>query len=158
MKRKWNMLMIAVMMGGLIAAAFGTGCGTGDQTDNHGETASTADEPVSQAGAATIMPLSAILESDLPKVLDFGRGKCIPCKKMAPILHELAEEYEGRAAIRIIDIGETEGREFSKQFSIQLIPTQVFLDGEGNEVWRHEGFLPREDIVAKLSEMGVTPE
>jgi thioredoxin 1 len=36
-----------------------------------------------------------------------------------------------------------------------VIPTQIFFDSEGIEVWRHEGFLPREDIVAKLREMGV---
>jgi thioredoxin 1 len=158
MNREWIAACVALSMIGCLAMCFGAGCGKGDQTDNSAEAASAPEESVSQSGAATAMPLSEVLESDLPRVLDFGRGKCIPCKKMAPILNELAREYEGHAVIRIIDIGEAEGRELSKQFSIQLIPTQIFLDGEGNEVWRHEGFLPREDIVAKLSEMGVTPE
>ena len=39
-----------------------------------------------------------IAQSPLPKLLDFGRGMCIPCKKMAPILKELSEEYKGRVS------------------------------------------------------------
>src|SRR5512139_1104223 len=45
-----------------------------------------------------------IIQSPLPKLLDFGAGTCIPCKKMAPILKELAEEYKGRVEIRIIEV------------------------------------------------------
>ncbi len=45
-----------------------------------------------------------VVQSSLPKLLDFGRGICIPCKKMAPILQELSEEYKGRAIIKIIEI------------------------------------------------------
>ena len=89
----------------------------------------------------------------LPKVLDFGRGQCIPCKMMAPILKELQAEYKGRAIIEIIDIGDHPAQ--ADKYSIQLIPTQVFIDSTGKEVFRHEGFMPKEDIVAKLKEMGV---
>ena len=45
-----------------------------------------------------------IAQSPLPKLLDFGRGICIPCKRMAPILQELSEEYKGRVIIKIIEI------------------------------------------------------
>ncbi|MCK4546451.1 MAG: thioredoxin family protein [Candidatus Eisenbacteria sp.] len=149
MSREWIAPWIALVIAGLFVTALGAGCGEGDRKDGR------AGEPGGQVGAATTLPLLQVLESRLPKVLDFGRGQCVPCKKMAPILNELAVEYDGRAVIRIIDIGEAEGREFSKPFKIQLIPTQIFLDGEGNEVWRHAGFLPREDIVTKLAGMGV---
>ncbi len=90
---------------------------------------------------------------DLPAVIDLGMGKCIPCRKMKPILDELAREYEGRARIEIIDIGEQP--DAADRYRLELIPTQVFVDAEGNEVYRHEGFMPKEDIVAKLKEMGV---
>jgi len=89
----------------------------------------------------------------LPQVLDFGRGVCTMCKMMKPVLDELAKEYDGRAIIKIIDIDEQE--ELTDQHKIELIPTQVFLDAEGKEVFRHTGFMPKEDIVAKLKEMGV---
>jgi thioredoxin 1 len=96
--------------------------------------------------------------ADLPRVIDLGRGKCVPCKRMAPILAELKQEYEGRAIIDAIDLGDPGGRELARMYRVRLIPTQIFLDSDGNEVWRHEGFLPKEDIVAKLREMGVSDE
>ena len=89
----------------------------------------------------------------LPTVLDFGRSQCIPCKMMAPILASLAKEYEGRAVIRVIDIGDEPA--LTERHGINLIPTQIFFDANGKEVTRHEGFMPKEDIVAKLKEMGV---
>src|SRR4030042_7053549 len=67
-----------------------------------------------------------VVQSPLPKLLDFGRGKCIPCKKMAPILKELSEEYKGRVIIKIIEIDQD--RELTEANKIRLIPTQIFLD------------------------------
>jgi thioredoxin 1 len=89
----------------------------------------------------------------LPRLIDLGRGTCIPCKKMAPILDELKKEYRGRAVIDVIDLREDLGA--AQKYGIRLIPTQIFLDDEGREVWRHEGFLGKDAIVAKLREMGV---
>ena len=73
----------------------------------------------------------------------------------APILKELEQEYEGRAIIEVIDLSERS--EAAREYSIRLIPTQIFFDSSGVEVWRHEGFLPKDDIVAKLQELGVEP-
>jgi thioredoxin 1 len=89
----------------------------------------------------------------LPRMIDLGRGTCIPCKAMAPILKEAKEEYKGRADIEFIDVGENPDQ--AQKYQIRLIPTQVFFDAEGKEVWRHEGFLSKEDIAKKLAEMGV---
>ena len=88
-----------------------------------------------------------------PAVLDFGRGECIPCKMMKPILEELGKELAGKVEVKIIDVGE-EG-DTADRFNINIIPTQVFLDAGGKEVYRHEGFMPKEDILAKLKEMGI---
>jgi thioredoxin 1 len=89
----------------------------------------------------------------LPKVIDLGKGTCIPCKKMLPILTELQTEYKGRAVIEIIDLREQP--EAAQVYNLRLIPTQIFFDSAGKEVWRHEGFLPKEAIIAKLKELGV---
>ena len=155
-KRKvGHRLLAGLAMFALVAAL---GCGKKDrQPESETENAIVAENPASEA-AITPEALSEVLGANLPKVLDFGRGVCIPCKKMAPILNELAAEYRDRALIRIIDIGEPGGRELSREFGIQLIPTQIFMDAEGREIWRHEGFLPREEIVQKLVEMGVEPD
>lgn len=86
-------------------------------------------------------------------MVDLGAGKCIPCKMMAPILDKLQKEYAGRAAIVFIDVWED--RSQSQKFGISSIPTQIFYDKNGKEIYRHEGFLEEEGIVAKLKEMGV---
>jgi thioredoxin 1 len=92
----------------------------------------------------------------MPRLVDLGRGTCIPCKQMAPILKELTDEYKGRAIVEVIDLRERP--EAAREYKIKLIPTQVFYDKSGAEVWRHEGFLPKDQIVAKFQELGVKPK
>ncbi len=94
-----------------------------------------------------------VVQSPLPKLLDFGRGICIPCKKMAPILQELSEEYKGRAIIKIIEIDRE--KELTRINRIRLIPTQIFFDSKNNEVFRHEGFMDKEAIKKAFEKMGV---
>ena len=94
-----------------------------------------------------------VVQSPLPKLLDFGRGVCIPCKKMAPILKELSEEYKGRVVIKIIEV--YEDRELTEANNIRLIPTQIFFDSENKEVFRHEGFMDKEQIKKVFEQMGV---
>lgn len=94
-----------------------------------------------------------IAQSPLPKLLDFGRGTCIPCKKMAPILKELAEEYKGRVDIKIIEVQHE--REMTEANRIRLIPTQVFYDSNHKEVFRHEGFMDKEAIKKVFDKIGV---
>ena len=94
-----------------------------------------------------------VVQSPLPKLLDFGRGVCIPCKRMAPILKELSEEYKGRVVIKIIEI--YEDRELTEANKIRLIPTQIFFDSKNKEVLRHEGFMSKEDIKKVFEKMGV---
>ncbi|MFH1335791.1 MAG: thioredoxin domain-containing protein [Candidatus Zixiibacteriota bacterium] len=89
----------------------------------------------------------------MPMLVDLGKGTCIPCKKMKPILDELKTEYEGKAVVRIIDLRD-EPKEASR-YGIRLIPTQIFFDAEGKEVFRHEGFMDKQSIKAKFAEMGV---
>jgi len=96
-----------------------------------------------------------IAKVPLPKLLDFGAGKCIPCKKMAPILKELSEEYKGRVVIKIIEVYVE--RELTQVNRIRLIPTQIFFDAKNREVFRHEGFMDEEQIKQVFEKMGVNP-
>ncbi len=91
----------------------------------------------------------------LVTMVDIGARKCIPCKMMAPIMEELEKEYSstGRAAIIFIDVWEHPAE--GKKFGIKAIPTQIFYDKEGKEISRHEGFMPKKDIVAMLDKLGV---
>jgi len=87
-------------------------------------------------------------------MIDLGAHSCIPCKMMAPIMEKMDKLYEGKAAIVFIDVWKS--REQAGRFGIRTIPTQIFFDPEGNEVYRHVGFMAEEDIIAQLQKMGVS--
>ena len=86
-------------------------------------------------------------------MIDLGAKKCIPCKMMAPIMEKMEKVYKGKAVIAFIDVWEH--REPIYRFGIRTIPTQIFFDKHGKEVYRHVGFLAEKDIVAQLEKMGV---
>ncbi len=88
-----------------------------------------------------------------PRLVDLGAKKCIPCKMMAPILEELKAEYEGVFKVEFIDVWENP--EAGREYGIRLIPTQIFYDSSGKELFRHEGFFSKEDILAKWKELSV---
>jgi thioredoxin 1 len=105
----------------------------------------------STATTAYSVKTTAPVPKSLPMVLDFGRGICIPCKQMKPILEELMKEYQGKAIIRIIDIDKE--AELTQKTKIRLIPTQIFIDANGKEIYRHEGFMEKTAIVEKLNQI-----
>ena len=89
----------------------------------------------------------------LPRLVDLGADKCIPCKMMAPLLVELRSEYEGTLKVEFIDVWKNPDE--APKYGIKLIPTQIFFDASGKELFRHEGFYSKEDILAKWTELGV---
>ena len=93
------------------------------------------------------------LEAALPRLVDLGSTTCIPCKMMAPILEELKKEYAGKLTVEFIDVQEDLAA--GHIYSIRVIPTQIFFDAEEKELFRHEGFFPKEEILAKWKELGV---
>jgi len=86
-------------------------------------------------------------------MLDLGADSCIPCKMMAPILTKMEKRYDGKASIIFIDVWKH--RDQAKRFSVRAIPTQIFFDKEGNEIYRHMGFMGEAAIVEQLKKMGV---
>lgn len=90
----------------------------------------------------------------LPKLVDLGAKTCIPCKKMAPILEGLKKDYAGKFDVEFIDVSIESNVPLAEKYKIKLIPTQVFLDAKGKELWRHEGFLGKEAILGKWKELG----
>jgi len=86
-------------------------------------------------------------------MIDLGAEFCIPCRMMAPILEKMKNLYEGRAAIVFIDIRKR--REQARRFGIRTIPTQIFFNEEGREIYRHTGFMSEAAIRGQLKKMGV---
>ena len=89
----------------------------------------------------------------LPRLVDLGADKCIPCKMMAPLLVELRSEYEGTLKVEFIDVWKNP--DAGKEFGIRVIPTQIFIDAGGKELFRHEGFYSKADILSRWQELGV---
>lgn len=88
-----------------------------------------------------------------PRLLDLGAGRCIPCKRMAPILDELRKEYAGRFDVVFLDVWEDSS--VAETYGVSTIPTQIFFDAEGTERFRHEGFFSREEILATWERLGI---
>jgi len=86
-------------------------------------------------------------------LLDLGSDQCVPCKLMAPILKKVEQDYKDRAAVIVIDVYRYP--EQAKRFGIRAIPTQIFFDRDGKEVFRHLGFMSEKAIVEQLAKMGV---
>jgi thiol-disulfide isomerase/thioredoxin len=89
----------------------------------------------------------------LPVMIELGSDQCIPCKMMAPIIEELKIEYTEKLTVHFLDVRKLPS--LSKIYGIKLIPTQIFYDASGKELFRHEGFYAKEDIIAKWKEFGV---
>lgn len=104
--------------------------------------------PTALFAAAAEVPVKGMVT-----MVDLGAGTCFPCKLMAPILEKLEREYAGRAAVVFLDV--YKDRAPIKRFGLRAIPTQIFFDKEGKEVYRHEGFMSEEEIVRRFKEMGV---
>lgn len=98
-------------------------------------------------------PLEPALKNGLPTVLDLGASSCIPCKMMKPIFADLEQSLKGKANVILLEI--SEHRDLARQYRVRVIPTQIFFDTKGEMYWRHEGFLPKEEIIKKLQEVGM---
>lgn len=88
--------------------------------------------------------------------IELGSVNCIPCQKMQPIMKTLGERYgEEQLNVKFIDV--IKDREAAEPYKIRVMPTQVFLDKNGDEFHRHEGFYPEEEIDSLLQAHGLSP-
>ncbi|NIP22555.1 MAG: thioredoxin fold domain-containing protein [Phycisphaerae bacterium] len=91
--------------------------------------------------------------SNLPVLLELGSQKCPPCRRMTPILNELRDEYSRKFQIKYIDVWQD--REAGAKYRVKAIPTQIFLDSKGREVFRHVGFYSKRDILMTWKNIGI---
>ena len=94
-----------------------------------------------------------VATAKLPKLLDLGADKCIPCRMMFPVLDSLKKEYAGRLDVEFIDVWKHP--DAAKAHGVEVIPTQIFYNADDKELFRHEGFFAKDNILAKWRELGV---
>lgn len=112
--------------------------------------AQTTSEPVTN----TDQDLKIALISGKPVLVDFGSNKCIPCRQLRPILKEVEKELAGKVHVLVIDVYNF-GR-FAREYRVQLIPTLIFFNTSGKEIYRRMGVWDKDSIVKKLKEGGAS--
>ena len=89
----------------------------------------------------------------LPRIVDVGADKCVPCIKMAPELEKLKKEYAGALEVEFVDVWKRP--QDAEPYKVRGIPTQIFYDASGKELARHLGFISKDDILAKFKSLGI---
>jgi thioredoxin 1 len=101
---------------------------------------------------AALAPASVVGQGK-PVLLELGSDRCVPCQQMMPVLKELSEKYPKQFTVAFHDVWK-DGT-VGEKYGISLIPTQIFFDKDGKELFRHEGFFAKEELLAKWKELGV---
>ena len=89
-------------------------------------------------------------KGDLPCIIDFYADWCMPCKTVAPILEEIAEDYDGK--VHVYKINTEEEQELAAAFGIQSIPSLLFIPMEGKPQMA-VGALPKESLEKAMQEV-----
>ena len=105
------------------------------------------------AALADVEKFSDVPVKGMVTMIDLGAKKCIPCKMMAPILAKMEKQFEGKATIVFSDVWKH--NEQASRFGIRAIPTQIFFNEDGQEIYRHVGFMDEKAIINQLKKMGV---
>ncbi len=87
--------------------------------------------------------------------VELGSVNCIPCKQMQPVMKAIEKKYGEKLNVIFYDVWKPEQKHFAMEYKIKLIPTQVFLDANGKEFFRHEGFFPETEIDKVLKDHGL---
>ncbi len=96
---------------------------------------------------------AATQQRKLPKMIDIGAKKCIPCKMMIPIMEDLEANYTESLVVEFIDVWENPGA--GRPYAIRSIPTQIFYDASGKELTRHIGYISKEAIIKTFKDFGI---
>ena len=112
--------------------------------------AGAANAELPSASTATV---NQALSSGKPTLIDFGLRTCNVCKKMAPYLESLSNDYRGQANVLFIDVRADQAT--AQRFGVRMLPTQIFINPQGKEVQRHTGFMDKEGIIKGLKSAGL---
>jgi len=109
-----------------------------------------------------LLPLITLAQTKeiKPKVtfIELGSVNCVPCKMMQPVMESIEKRYGKQIKVVFYDVWTQEQKKYAQEYKIKLIPTQVFLDENGKEFHRHEGFYPEAEIDKLLQGKGLKPK
>jgi thioredoxin 1 len=90
----------------------------------------------------------AVLKAKLPTVVDFWAVWCGPCKMIAPVLEEIAADYDGKLQVLKLDVDHN--NQSAMQYGVMSIPTLILFKN-GQPVERIVGFMPKEKLLKRLA-------
>jgi thioredoxin 1 len=131
------------------------GCSDGRAPHSHDDATNAASLQDPPAEAAAVKSENVSTAAPEVTFVELGSVNCIPCKMMQPVMKAVEEKFGSRVRIVFYDVWTPEGRQDAMKYRIRAIPTQVFLDKNGNEFFRHEGFFPQAEVEKVLAAKGV---
>lgn len=147
---------------GLTIVAAAVGAAIAFKTWQQGQKASAVPELPKACDTCTTPPRKTATEkhkppripprSGRPCVVELGSTECTECRKMMHVLASVAPKLRGKVDVVTADVDEYP--DMATQWRLRVIPTQLFLDGAGREVARHEGALTEQELLSKLRELG----
>lgn len=99
---------------------------------------------------------SAQPSKPLVTFVELGSVKCVPCRQMQPVMAAVEKKYGDQLLVVFHDVWKSDQRQYAEKYGVRVIPTQVFLDRDGKEFFRHEGFFPESEIDTLLQKRGLT--
>ncbi|PKL16752.1 MAG: thioredoxin [Spirochaetae bacterium HGW-Spirochaetae-5] len=142
-----NIRVVPIMLSVFLILSSVTGCNNGS-TDGPTQAVNTAESKTVEEKAVTAGGHKVTF-------VELGSVNCIPCRMMVPVMEKIEKTYPGQVKIVFHDVWTPEGKTSGAKYAIRVIPTQVFLDKDGKEYFRHEGFFPFEEVDKILKQKGV---
>jgi len=116
------------------------------------QTAAPASQLSEPAGQVSVAQTETPPAAALPRFLDLGTTTCRPCQMMIPVIEELRTKYAGKLQVDFVNV--STDRTAAQQYNVRAIPLQIFFDASGNELFRHMGYWPTNEIMNKWKELG----
>jgi len=91
-----------------------------------------------------------VIQADVPTLVDFWAPWCGPCRMVAPIVEELAGEYDGR--VKFVKVNTDENPQVSTRYNVRSIPTLLLFKG-GEPAGQIVGFRPKKDLKDRLDQV-----
>ncbi len=133
---------------------FGSLLGCSDSKQPHSDPIASAAD-AGQPSANALSNKNIIQAEHKVTFIEIGSVNCIPCKMMQPIMQSVETQFGAQVKIVFYDVWTPQGKADAMKYGIRIIPTQVFLDSQGNEYYRHMGFFPKDELIKVLAMKGV---